>query len=78
MTYWYILCSILLCNQRNRSMDCDRHWFVRDRTHCLERELHGENRCELPEEKDVLFWPLYLMEFSRNEKFVNLKLYSGV
>ena len=32
----------------------------------FEKALHGDNRCELQEEKDVLFKPLSLMVLSRS------------
>ena len=37
--------------------------------------VHGKNRCKLPEEKDVSFLPLSLMEHSRNE-FENLCIWN--
>ena len=41
----------------------------------LEKELHEDTRCELPDVRDVLFEPLSLMELSHN-KVLGILLYT--
>ena len=50
----------LIWARQPSKMVCTRSNYV----HRLEKELHGDNRCELSDEKDVLFQPPSLMELS--------------
>ena len=54
-------------------------WFVHDpiKVHRLEKELHGDNRCELLEQKGCFIWPVSLLEITRNDSLCHSRLQSS-